>query len=61
MDNKYECKIVEKIGTECECEKGKNTFSPSNLTLVYFALFFAVVYDAFLYFILNGIVPFALK
>lgn len=29
-----ECEVVEKIWNECECKKGKNSFSPSNLTLV---------------------------
>lgn len=31
MDN--ECEVVEKIGNECECKKGKTSFSPSNLML----------------------------
>lgn len=61
MGNECECKVVEKIGNECECKKGKNAFNPSNLTLLYFAFFFAVVFDAILYFMLSGVVPLALK
>lgn len=61
MDNECESKVVEKIGNESECKKGENALNPSNLTVVYFALSFAVICDAFWYFMLSGVEPFALK
>lgn len=61
MGDECECKVAEKIGNECECKMGENTLNPSDLTVVYFALSIAVISDAFFYFMLSGVEPFALK
>lgn len=61
VGDERECKVAEKIGNECECKKGGNALNPSNLTVVYFALSVAVISDAFFYFVLSGVEPFALK
>lgn len=61
VGDECECKGVEKIRNECECKKGGNTLNPSDLTVVYFALSVAVISDAFFYFMLSGVEPFALK
>lgn len=38
MDNECKCKVVEKIGNECECKKGNTAFNPSNLWFILLSL-----------------------